>query len=207
MELPLQWHEGLSLAVIAATSFPFCFLLASWMPLLWIFILCYLLMYSCIFNGCFFLFFPSSFHKSFLSSEGYLVLSRECPNGIFILKIEPNILEPLAIAWFVVLLAKPVVLFKSWPEVQCHWWGEGENRYIVLPFLATYDPCVWITYVKEHCNDCKSDIPGSMCGTSLEVLTQSPCFRQVLTQLQFSSLFWMLKSSAEIGTNAGLGSC
>lgn len=37
VELLLQQHRSQSLAIITATSFPFCFLLASWALLLWFF--------------------------------------------------------------------------------------------------------------------------------------------------------------------------
>lgn len=51
------------------------------------------------------------------------------------LKIEADILEPVAIAWFVMLLAKPVVVFKSQPEMQHHCWGKGKINVLLLPFL------------------------------------------------------------------------
>lgn len=55
-EGPARWNCLYSdiRSLIATRSSPFSFVLAPWTLLLWIFIQCYLLIYSCLFNVCFF---------------------------------------------------------------------------------------------------------------------------------------------------------
>lgn len=90
------------------------------------------------------------------------------------------------------LLAKPEVLFKSWPEMQHHCWEKGKMDLSALPFLATYDPCVWLVCLGTlqrlpvgHSGFCVSHVPEDLEPASL-------------IQLQLSSLCGMLKSSAEM---------
>lgn len=65
---------------------------------------CSLLIQSCLLGLFFLLFFPSLFHKCCHSCEAHLVVQRQGSKGTFTLKMEPNILEPVA-----------------WPALSCSW--------------------------------------------------------------------------------------
>lgn len=90
------------------------------------------------------------------------------------------------------LLAKPEVLFRSWPGMQHHCWETGKIDLLVLPFLATYDPRVWLV--------CLGTLPVTFSWTFQALFMACPWRSQasVPHQLQLSSLWGMLKSSADI---------
>lgn len=72
-----------------------------------------------------------------------MVVQRQGSKGTFTLKMEPNILEP--VAWPALSCSWPNVELRA--EMQHQHWGKGKMDLLVLPFSATCNPHVWMVYV------------------------------------------------------------